>query len=54
MRLIFDVHSNYREYWIGGGIVYELITDNRTDSYTWDTSGQKRNQKHTVFSQLCS
>ena len=40
MRLIFGVQFDYREYWIGGGIVYELITDNRTDSYTQDTSGQ--------------
>ena len=40
MRLIFGVQSNYREYWIGGKIVYELITDNRTDSYTRNTSGQ--------------
>ena len=53
MRLIFGVQSNYRKYWIGAGIVYELITDNRTDSYTRNTSGQWRNQKRTRFSKFC-
>ena len=44
MRLIFGLQTGYLEYYIGGKILVDLFTKNRTDSYTRDTSGQRSNQ----------
>ena len=50
MRLIFGVQFGYLEYYIGGRILVDLFTKNRTDSYTRDRSGQCCNRIAAPFS----